>query len=154
VGSQVGYNSSSAYSNNTAMGFKAGYNLTGNSNVMLGYMAGAYEFGSNSFYIDNQDRTNTAGDKAGALMYGIFDANPANQKLTINGSVGIGTTSPAVKLDVNGEMKIKKNSAQPYTCDAAHDSAISLTNKYTTCVCKNGSGWVLTADGTTACTWN
>jgi hypothetical protein len=56
-------------------------------NVALGYFAGCYEQGSNAFYVDNQNRTNTAGDKAGALMYGVFNATAASQTLTINAAV-------------------------------------------------------------------
>lgn len=65
-------------------------NTTGSGNVALGFSAGRYETGSNAFYIDNQDRTSTASDKAKALLYGIFDAAAANQRLTINAHVGIG----------------------------------------------------------------
>jgi len=105
--------------NNTALGYYAGYNeITGSSNVFLGYYAGAYETGSNAFYVDNQNRTNTAGDKANALMYGTFAAASANQNLTVNahlnvtgtstftgistfaGNVGIGTTTPSSLLDI------------------------------------------------------
>ncbi|MFA5643087.1 MAG: tail fiber domain-containing protein [Candidatus Paceibacterota bacterium] len=78
---------------NVALGFSALYNpssnTTGSGNVALGSYAGRYETGSNSFYVDNQDRTNTAGDKSKALMYGTFDALPANQTLTINASVNV-----------------------------------------------------------------
>ncbi len=108
VGYRVGYNGSGLYSNNTAVGYLAGYNISGNSNVMFGYYAGAYETGSNAFYIDNQDRTNTAGDKAGALLYGTFNATPASQTLRVNGSLstlgnlGAGTSTPAYNLEVSG----------------------------------------------------
>jgi hypothetical protein len=74
---------------NVAVGYYAGWNLLGNSNIMLGTHAGAYETGSNSFYVDNQDRVNTAGDKAGALLYGTFNAVPANQTLTINATTTV-----------------------------------------------------------------
>jgi hypothetical protein len=74
--------------NNVAIGSTSLYNnVTGAGNVALGYFAGAYETGSNAFYVDNQDRTNTAGDKAGALIYGTFNATPANQTLTFNAAV-------------------------------------------------------------------
>jgi hypothetical protein len=92
---------------NTAMGFQAlTANTTGGSNTAigrhalitnstgsnitaLGNHAGAYETGSNALYIDAYDRTNTAGDKAGALLYGTFNATPSSQTLTINGAVTI-----------------------------------------------------------------
>ena len=69
---------------NTAVGSNALYTTTGAGNVALGYFAGKYETASNSFYVDNQDRTDTAGDKAKALLYGTFDATAANQTLKIN----------------------------------------------------------------------
>jgi len=71
-----------------------------------------------------------------------------------NGNVGIGTTSPAATLDVNGFMRLAKNAAQPAACSAANDGAFALTSQYTTCACKGASTtWVQTSDGTTACTW-
>jgi hypothetical protein len=71
-------------SENSAFGLNAGKFATGASNVFLGANAGQYDLGSNSLYIDNQDRTNTAGDKAKALLYGTFAATAAAQQLTIN----------------------------------------------------------------------
>ena len=86
VGSTAGYNISG--SDNTAVGNTAGFsNTTGSRNVMLGNFAGAYELGSDSFYVDSRDRTNTAGDKAGALLYGTFSATPASQTLKINAAL-------------------------------------------------------------------
>lgn len=70
------------------------------------------------------------------------------------GNVGIGTSTPQDKLDVNGNIRVAKNSAQPYACDAAHDAVLALTSGYRHCVCKGGSAtWVFTSDGTTTCTW-
>lgn len=70
---------------NTACGYQSGLNVnTGGSNVFLGAFAGAYETGSNSFYVDNQNRADTAGDKAKALLYGTFNASAASQQLTVN----------------------------------------------------------------------
>jgi hypothetical protein len=92
---------------NTAVGSSALYTTTGSGNVALGYFAGKYETGSNAFYIDNQNRTNTAGDKSKALLYGTFNATASSQTLAINagtvttiGNVGIGTTIPGYPLDV------------------------------------------------------
>lgn len=86
---------------NTIIGHSAlNTNLTGGSNVALGYFAGAYELGSNAFYVDNQDRTNTAGDKAKALLYGTFNATAASQTLAINaGTITVlGTISGVTTL--------------------------------------------------------
>ena len=75
---------------NTAVGLSAlGTQITGNRNVALGYYAGNYESGSNAFYINNQDRTNTAGDKASSLMYGTFNTTAATQTLAINGTLAV-----------------------------------------------------------------
>ncbi len=89
-----------------------------------------------------------------ALGNAYYTKTPPDGGAIIYGNVGIGTTSPGAKLTVNGQVNLPKNSSQPYACDATRDGDIALTNKYTTCVCKNGTGWVLTADGTTACTWD
>lgn len=69
------------------------------------------------------------------------------------GNVGIGTLTPVTALDVNGTMRLTKNGSQPYACDATHDAALALTSTYRMCVCKNGTGWVYTSDGTTSCSW-
>jgi hypothetical protein len=75
-------------SSNTGLGYRVLDNTgTGSGNVAIGAYAGLYETGSNAFYVNNQDRTNTAGDKAKSLMYGTFDAEPANQTLIINAKV-------------------------------------------------------------------
>jgi len=84
---------------NTAVGGYALYSLglSGyvSGNVGLGYAAGKYEVGSDAFYVNNQDRTNTAGDKAKSLLYGTFNATAASQTLKINAKVTIGVAIPA-----------------------------------------------------------
>ncbi len=77
------------YDYNTAIGYLSGTSMTGDRNLFLGAYSGAYETGSDSFYINNQDRTNTAGDKSGSLLYGTFNATPANQTLVINAKTTI-----------------------------------------------------------------
>ena len=85
--------------NNTANGMYALYsNISGSSNVALGYMAGQYEFGSNAFYVNNQERTNTAGDKANSLLYGTFAAASADQNLTVNAHLNVTGTSTFTDL--------------------------------------------------------
>jgi hypothetical protein len=88
--------------NNTALGYNSlGANTTGAGNVGVGTYAGHYELGSSTLYIDDQDRGNSAGDKVGALLYGTFNSTPSLQTLTINGKVGIGSTTPVANLQVN-----------------------------------------------------
>lgn len=70
---------------NVAVGMYAGRDVaTGSNNVFLGFKAGMYETASNSFFVDNQDRTDVAGCRAKALLYGLFDADPAQQKFVVN----------------------------------------------------------------------
>lgn len=70
---------------NTAVGMYAGRDVAaGSNNVFLGFKAGMYETASDSFFVDNQDRTDVAGCRSKALLYGLFNADPAQQKLVIN----------------------------------------------------------------------
>jgi len=63
---------------NFALGNNALFsNVDGSYNLAIGNNAGRYETGSNSFYLDVYNRLNTEGDKAGALLYGGFNSNPA-----------------------------------------------------------------------------
>lgn len=101
-GTQSLYSNLGSY--NTACGTNVFLNnVSGDRLVGLGFCAGVYELGSDALYIDNQDRGSTAGDKAGAILYGIFNATPASQRLRINATLGIGgaatSTSP---LNITG----------------------------------------------------
>ncbi len=109
-------------SSNVAIGDYAGYtNSTGTNNVFLGSSAGRYETASNALYIDNQDRTNTAGDKANALLYGTFAAAAANQQLTINGTLNLSQVAAydgtALKLCADGVGVCKATSSLRYKED-------------------------------------
>lgn len=84
LGTFSGYGLTSG-NNNVALGENSLRALiTGSGNVAIGNYAGGYETGSNNFYVDNQNRTNTAGDKANALLYGNFAAAAADQLLYVN----------------------------------------------------------------------
>ena len=89
---------------NTALGSSALQSATGGSNtaigsstlmsaagacVALGNTAGQYETGANAFYVNNQDRTNNAGDRSLSLMFGTFNTTAATQSLAINGTLAV-----------------------------------------------------------------
>jgi hypothetical protein len=111
-------------SNNTYFGFACLLNTTGSGNVGLGYCAGQYETGSNAFYIDNQDRTNTAGDKAGALLYGTFNATPASQTLVVNAAL------TSFKLNVSQPVSTS-GSPTAFTLTGAAHTTLTLSTEAT-----------------------
>ncbi|MDQ1355565.1 MAG: Tail fiber protein [Acidobacteriota bacterium] len=75
---------------NVFVGLGAGYlNSVGESNVFLGFSAGYNETGSNKLYISNSDTS-------APLIYGQFD----NKILTVNGSLGVGTKTPAGAFEI------------------------------------------------------
>lgn len=97
MGYEAGYYNSGDY--NTVLGYAAGQNnVTGARNVFLGAYAGLHELGSDAFYVNNQNRTDTAGDKAKSLLYGVFAAAAADQLLIVNAKLGINQQSPASAL--------------------------------------------------------
>jgi hypothetical protein len=59
-------------------------------NIFLGFKAGYNETGDNKLYIENSN-------SATPLIYGEFD----NDILTVNGKLGIGVTSPTSKLHID-----------------------------------------------------
>ncbi|MFA6920141.1 MAG: hypothetical protein WC264_03810 [Candidatus Paceibacterota bacterium] len=87
IGNQAGYNLLG--NTNVAIGVRSGYNSIGGGNIFIGNQAGMNETGSNKLFIDNQDRGSEANDRIKSLIYGTFDADPANQVLTVNGKIKI-----------------------------------------------------------------
>jgi len=74
---------------NTAFGWYSLTDASTASNVIaLGYSAGRYSTTqSNELFINSINRTNRAGDIAGSIIYGVQNATPANQTLTLNALV-------------------------------------------------------------------
>jgi trimeric autotransporter adhesin len=102
IGDSTAKNNTGA--NNVVIGYQTGFTGTAYSgNVIIGYNAGFYETGSNKLFIDNAARANEADGRLKSLIYGVFDAAVANQRLTINGTVGIGgVAASADSLTVQG----------------------------------------------------
>jgi len=74
--------------NNTAIGLNAGYSLGNvNGGVYIGSYAGYYETAANKLFIDNAARVDEADGRTKALVYGVFDADVANQSLAFNAEV-------------------------------------------------------------------
>lgn len=111
---------------NVFIGYLAGGNAENNSNnnVFVGNQAGRYSTGSNKLYISNSATNDLIyGDfSMGTLGLGGTNAT-SSPKLYINstGNVGIGTTTPEAKLEVNGN--VKTGSATVSTLNYADDSS-------------------------------
>lgn len=101
LGSDAGRNHQNG-DNNTIVGAQAGYqNVSGTGNVFLGALAGYNETGSNKLYIDNSTTHYP-------LIYGDFN----NDRLTVNGNLGIGTESPTNPLHVIGNIRMVDGNEQ------------------------------------------
>ncbi|MBU4285172.1 tail fiber domain-containing protein, partial [Patescibacteria group bacterium] len=88
-------------SNTNAFGHLAGWSITtASGGVFLGSYAGYYETAADKLFIDNRQRTSESDGRANALIYGVFADAVANQILTFNANVGIGTTAPGALLEI------------------------------------------------------
>ena len=98
VGSGAGVNLETNGSYNTFLGYYSGNdNTTGASNVFLGIYSGSRQTtNSNLLIVDNQDRTNAAGELANSLIYGTFAAAAADQTLALNATVSAGNLYPRI----------------------------------------------------------
>lgn len=108
-------------SNNTAIGYLALWGTatadhSGSGNVALGAYAGVYENGSNTFYIDNQDRGDVSTAQTNALMYGQFNSVVASQILNINAGLTVtgyisssGNITASGTITSSSDARIKTN---------------------------------------------
>ncbi len=102
MGVAANFNNQSG-ANNVIIGYQAGYGGVVHSktgSVLIGYKAGYSELGNNKLYIENSNSTQP-------LIYGDFGTDV----LTINGNLGIGTTNPSFKLQVEGTAQLKGNTS-------------------------------------------
>jgi len=110
IGNLTGQNNLTG-NNNVFLGSQAGMYNNGSYNVFLGYQAGEDETGSNKLYIANTDTSSP-------LIYGDFNTQylEFNGQVTVNDSVGIGTSNPQTELEVahDGIMHITATSYYEY----------------------------------------
>lgn len=103
VGSAAAFTTTSG-EGNVSIGASSHYELTtGNNNVAIGLQAGRYATTqSDELFIHNgKGVTNRATSLTNSLVYGIFDATVANQRLRINANVGIGGNAPTATSTLN-----------------------------------------------------
>jgi hypothetical protein len=116
IGGYAGRNNTSG-SDNVFLGFATGENNTGSGNVFVGRSAGQSETGSNKLYLDNSNTT-------APLIYGDFSSNI----LTVNGNLGINTTTPGQRLDVNGDARIQNGIVNIWAVNATEGGQINLAD--------------------------
>jgi hypothetical protein len=87
----MGVISAKSTANCVAIGDSAFKAATSATNcVAIGYFAGRYvTTSSNEFFLNNQDRTNYAGDQTKSLVYGTFAATTAAQYFRVNGNLQV-----------------------------------------------------------------
>ena len=128
---------------NTLVGFWAGAALQtgGNYNILIGYQAGdAVTTGSKNiiigYNIDAPSATGTQQLSIGNLIYGTGLDGTGSTPST--GNIGIGTASPATKLDVNGAITIRgavnttNCTSSVGTCTSAPSGAVTIAAAATT----------------------
>lgn len=109
LGSEAGYGAfNNNMSNNTFVGYRAGYNIrsNGNNNVLIGYQAADnLTTGAKNIVIGHDiDITTITGSNQLNIGNIIFGTGVSGTGTTIAGSIGIATTSPisGAVFDVNG----------------------------------------------------
>jgi hypothetical protein len=136
VGAAAGYNSTVGYNVclgsysgtalttgtlNTLFGYKTGYLLTTqSSNVMLGNLAGEYETGGSTLFIDSLDRSTEALGRTNSLIYGTFNATMTSQTLALNA----GTITHGQNVNIKTVSVTKHHDSDLFNAAATTDEAI------------------------------
>lgn len=84
---------------NTVVGTQSGFsNVTGYSNVFIGYNSGYRSTANNTLIIDNQDRTTESSEQSNSLIYGLFGTTPSVQFLKIGGKLRSANSSALISI--------------------------------------------------------
>ncbi|QSH39715.1 tail fiber domain-containing protein [Candidatus Kaiserbacteria bacterium] len=128
VGTQSGYSAATSSNYNTFLGFKSGYGVTtGSNNTIIGAatLSGAQNqitSGANNISIGYNVAvpSATANNQLviGNLIYGT--GLDGTQSTLSSGNVGIGTSSPASKLDVWGDFRVGTSSTPALFADVSN----------------------------------
>jgi hypothetical protein len=118
-------------SNNISIGNTSLYtNVSGSRNIAIGDNAGRFETGSNSFYLDNQNRGNLNAMRSGSLLYGTFNATSGSQILQINANTDI-----RFGIKVQGNVQFESGSNKTMgtvALDGANPGAATVSNSLVT----------------------
>jgi len=105
--------------------------------------AGTYTNLTNLLSVPSANYVLTSSSSIGtttATDFTLKTNNLTRMTMTSAGNIGVGTTAPQATLDINGFVRLQKQTSQPVACDVAHDGSIALTSStYRLCACKAGA---------------
>lgn len=146
IGNQAGELTTSGGAN-TFVGFKSGNaNTTGTGLICVGANSGRYATSDNEFYVNSINRSNTAGDKAKSILYGVMATDETTQTLVTNSAF---TATYGINIPTGQTYKIN-GTALAYTDITGAISASSsdtLTNKTLTAPKFADLGFIADPDG-------
>ena len=141
----VGYgtlnNVGGAATDNTAVGYTAGYFATGNNNIFLGQSAGVNSTGNGQLYIDA-----FGGSSSTALIYGVMTGTVATQSLQINGALKIGASDAGISRLGAASLAIGNGTAGDFSGSL---KLATLTVLNTGSIVGSNNGFFIPGDGST-----
>jgi hypothetical protein len=135
----------SGSSNNTIIGYSAGFSSSTSNSIFVGNGAGYFETENNRLIIDSITRNSEDASKINSIIYGVLDALPSNQYLTINANLGISLTGATSKIDISGvtgynQLRLRKSFTPTSSGDTSGNIGdFSWDNNYV--YVKTNTGW-------------